>query len=63
VTQAEAAKKALLSHYCELCAISEDWKRQAWSSAKDLAAQYPAEFGDLPKLLEEAMKEKTNGND
>jgi hypothetical protein len=59
MTQVEAAKKEILSHWIAMASLP--WaKAQAWRSAKDLAAQYPAEFGDLPKLLEEAMKEKTN---
>lgn len=58
MTQLEAATTELLSHYVAMCEVSEDWKRQAWRSANDLAAEYPNEFGSLPEMLKQAMLQR-----
>ena len=34
------------------------WKAQAWHSAQALARDYPAVYGELPKLLTEAMQKE-----
>ena len=60
MTQLEAVKRELLSHYVSMCAVSDDWKRQAWRSANDLAERFPSEFRDLPELLTTAMKGKND---
>jgi hypothetical protein len=57
-----AFKRELVKHILSMAELP--WAvEHARFRVRELVKQDPALFGDLPKLLEEAMKEKTNGND
>jgi hypothetical protein len=46
-----------LAWYTQL-AGTPGWREYAWRRVNDMARDYPAVFGDLPRLLTEAMHEK-----
>jgi hypothetical protein len=46
----------VLAHYVGL-AKEPGWKQYVWGRINDLATEHPETYGELPKLLTEAMRE------
>lgn len=53
-----------LQHLLNLMAepYRKNWKAYCWAKATALAAEYPEDYGDLPRRLTEAMQATSNGS-